>query len=393
MSRMILNLETAFHSLNHNLFRSFLSVIGIVVGIAAVSTVLSIGKGNELKISEDLQRIGTNLFWIVPDINRSDLQKSINTNIFSSFTAKRIKRHCSNIHLVSPLASFFSNGTLRGRNYQINVMAVNEDYAKIKSLSLLSGRFISPLDLLKKNRVCVIEEISGALFYKEKDSYLWINGIHFRVIGIVGKKDFLRPNALNVYIPITSAQEDFSASSRIYRLFLKPYSNRFDRPIDQVEKYLISVKKGKKVFRIFTPRDILKKREEMTRTATLVTAGIAMLSLFVGGIGIMNILISSVYERTREIGIRKSVGARKMDILIQVLFESLIISFSGGFIGIILGIFISGIVTAILKIPYSLSLLSLIIPAVFSLSVGLLFGIYPAVKASRLDPIEALRYE
>jgi putative ABC transport system permease protein len=286
-------------------------------------------------------------------------------------------------------------GTLNGKSEQLNAIATTPEYRSVKSLTLVSGRYLSDADIQYRGDVCVIEETAGVNGLSHQEQFVELQGRRFRIVGMLKKESLpsMPGNPIAVHVPIATAQRMFIGERAVHTIYCTAQEGSLERAMKQVENVLKSRTKGTVQFQLRTPRDIFQRAESMTRTATLVTAGIGMLSLFVGGIGIMNILLASVLERTREIGIRKAVGARKKDILFQFLFESILFSVFGGLWGVASGIVVSKFLSSAIEIPAVISVEAIVVGISFAIATGVLFGVYPAWKAAKLNPIESLRYE
>ena len=265
-------------------------------------------------------------------------------------------------------------------------------------LELIGGRFISEADLIEARKVCVIEYSDYFKKYLSKgnplQSFVCIENIKFKVIGLLNKKsESLRPSYHgNIYIPLTTLKF-FYSDDFLETIYCQTDRRLVKKAMKQAEEILKSRHKGENLFECVNAEKLFKSAEKLTRTASQVTAGIAMISLIVGSIGIMNIMLVSVTERTREIGIRKCVGAKKRDVRNQILIEAALLTTAGGTLGIALGIFGAKFIASLINIPVAFSILAAIIGFVFSVSIGIISGFYPAYKASKLNPIEALRYE
>jgi putative ABC transport system permease protein len=397
------NLEAGFASLCHNPLRAILTVSGIVVGIAAVVAVLAIGKGNEATIEQHVQQMGASLFWIemripasqsgIPQVSQASYPVAPYAQALTTNDADKIASRCNLVEWSSPFITTHMTGSVNGKQTQLKVVAVNSRYHKVRSLKIMNGRFFSDLENIQQREVCVAEKSIQGRSSEEHEGFADVGGLRFKIVGTVKPEDrtVVPDQAQTIYVPITVFQQRLAGSKTIHTIYCKARDASVDEARRQVEKVLAS--KVKHTLQVRSPRDLFQRAEDMSRTATLVTAGIGMLSLFVGGIGIMNILLASVAERTREIGIRKAVGAKRKDILIQFLFESILFSLIGGAVGLGFGIVSSNLLGSLLRIPSLISAEAIVVGVVFSLVVGVIFGVYPAWKASRLSPIEALRYE
>ncbi|MCL4510106.1 MAG: ABC transporter permease [Bacteroidetes bacterium] len=409
------NLEAGLFSFRNNPLRSTLTITGIVVGIAAVVAVLSIGKGNQAKIEVEVEKMGPSLFWVEPQSSFSMSQVGTSMMLSVSRTAHNltirdaalIKKRCTLVKYVAPASSFFVQGTLDGKTVQLNVVATTPEYQRVKSLQLVEGRYICDMDMKELNNICVVEENPGLDLVSKDGHHLTINGTPFRVVGVIKKESAFLPTFTSavVHVPLTVAQNDSYAGNSIQRIYCladkTAGSSGVEQAKRQVEEVLTTslritnagVTNENLPFQVLSSRDVFERAESMVKTATMVTAGIGMLSLFVGGIGIMNILLASVTERTREIGVRKTVGARKRDILLQFLFESIVLSLTGGVLGVLIGVFFGKPLGAMIGVPAVLSVDAILAGFSFSIATGMVFGVYPAWKAGRMSPVDALRYE
>lgn len=391
------NLQIALFFFRHNPLRSFLTMIGIIVGIAAVVAVLSIGKGNEAKIEAEIRKIGSSLFWIEP-LARPAAEPgkfySAPIQLLTIEDAAAIALNASAVKWSSPVSLLFASGAINGKSTQFSIVATTPQYSKVKSLSLLSGRYLSDIDLIRLNPVCIIEETPGIHFLANLDPSLEIQGHKLKIIGMTKREitNDLPGRPLTVYISISTAAQRFVEGYKVHKIYCTARDGSLNLAIDQVKDILRSRNQGRLNFQIRTPREFFQSAQNLTRTATLVTAGIGMLSLLVGGIGIMNVLLASVLERTKEIGILRAVGAKKRDILFQFLLESISLSVIGGLLGVTVGLLASKFMSFIIDLPMVISLDSIFSGIIFSGVVGLIFGVFPAWKAATLNPIEALHY-
>jgi putative ABC transport system permease protein len=369
--------------------RTFLTMLGIIIGVFSVIVMVSIGQGATAQVTESVQGMGSNLLTL----NIRDRSTK-----FDKDNLEDIEKLIG-IDLASPNVSL--NGTVKyGLDSQeaMAISGVDEDYKEIQGQTVEYGRFISPIDVDYRNKVAVIgyetwENLFAGLNPLQEE--ISINGEKYKVVGVLSEKESTLMGSSNdiVIIPYTTAMRQFRTNT-INTLTIQGESPELvDTALENLEKYLLEIYEDEDSYNIFNQEELLSTLDEITGTLTLMLAGIAGISLLVGGIGIMNIMLVTVSERTREIGIRKAIGARRSNILAQFLIESSVISSVGGIVGIILGMFVNKILSTSLGISTVVNIQVILIAFGFSLIVGIFFGIYPANKASKLKPVDALRYE
>jgi putative ABC transport system permease protein len=382
-------LKMAFKSILSNKMRTFLTMLGIIIGVFSVIVMVSIGQGATAQVTESVQGMGSNLLTL----NIRDRSTK-----FDKDNLEDIEKLIG-IDLASPNVSL--NGTVKyGLDSQesMSISGVDEDYKEIQGQTVEFGRFISPIDVDYRNKVAVIgyetwENLFAGLNPLQEE--ISINGEKYKVVGVLSEKESTLMGSSNdiIIIPYTTAMRQFRTNT-INTLTIQGESPELvDTALENLEKYLLEIYEDEDSYNIFNQEELLSTLDEITGTLTLMLAGIAGISLLVGGIGIMNIMLVTVSERTREIGIRKAIGARRSNILAQFLIESSVISSVGGIVGIILGMFVNKILSTSLGISTVVNIQVILIAFGFSLIVGIFFGIYPANKASKLKPVDALRYE
>jgi putative ABC transport system permease protein len=382
-------LKMAFKSILSNKMRTFLTMLGIIIGVFSVIVMVSIGQGATAQVTESVQGMGSNLLTL----NIRDRSTK-----FDKDNLEDIEKLIG-IDLASPNVSL--NGTVKyGLDSQesMAISGVDEDYKEIQGQTVEFGRFISPIDVDYRNKVAVIgyetwENLFAGLNPLQEE--ISINGEKYKVVGVLSEKESTLMGSSNdiIIIPYTTAMRQFRTNT-INTLTIQGESPELvDTALENLEKYLLEIYEDEDSYNIFNQEELLSTLDEITGTLTLMLAGIAGISLLVGGIGIMNIMLVTVSERTREIGIRKAIGARRSNILAQFLIESSVISSVGGIVGIILGMFVNKILSTSLGISTVVNIQVILIAFGFSLIVGIFFGIYPANKASKLKPVDALRYE
>jgi putative ABC transport system permease protein len=404
----------ALTSLTANKMRSALTVLGIVIGVAAVIALTSIGRGVEASITEQIESVGTNLLFVSP----GRLQEGgafLEAGSAASLTlgdAEAITQ-ASSVAGVSPLVQSRAQVVYLSQNTNSELLGVTPSYLWVNNTELADGEFISDSNVTARSTVAVLgSAVADALFGGEAGAVgqnVRINGQPYRVIGVLASKGGTGFGNQDdrVLVPLTTAQTRltgprfFGGSNSVSTITVQVASaDAIDQAVEEISMILRdrhNVVEGDEDFIIQSQEDILEASTEIADTLTLFLGGIAAISLVVGGIGIMNIMLVSVTERTREIGIRKAVGARRQDILVQFLLESATLSLMGGLIGIVVGWVASRLIGGIQLGTSGLNAVvgidTVLMATLFSMAVGLFFGVYPATRAASLDPIEALRYE
>jgi len=399
----------ALESLNGNRLRSGLTILGIVIGVAAVIAMLAVGTGAQDTITGSISGIGTNLLFVYSGNVQQDLRNpkpltmADNTALADPLQAPRIAK-------TAPVVSSTLPITFERESTSAQVNGVTPSFQSVRNFNLTEGEFISEENLNGRTSVAVIgPETADRLFGRRSDllgESIRIQGQPFRIIGVLEAKgggSFGSQDNL-VLVPLSTAKarlmhRDLDEVDVIFVEAVNPDSVAL--ATDEVRQILSTrhrTQPGEEDFTIFTQQDFLSLASTITGVLTIFLGGIAAISLLVGGIGIMNIMLVSVTERTREIGLRKAIGARKADIMIQFLTESSLLSLMGGLIGILFGwliAFVVGKIAAASGTPFypSVGLSAILLATLFSTAVGLFFGIYPANRAANLQPVEALRYE
>ncbi len=398
----------ALESLASNKLRSALTVLGIVIGVGAVIAMLAIGRGAQGTITGSINSIGTNLLFVFSGgseevRNPQPLTLADAEAMLDSFAAPSVAS-------VAPMLSGSVEVSFNGETSFTQASGVTPQYEQVRNVTMLEGEFITEADMLGRSAVVVLgPDLSETLFGSQQGvvgETIRIEGQPFRVIGVTepkGGSSFNNPDE-QLWVPMTTAQVRL-LRRRLDRVDLILAQAVSAEAVPQASEEITALLRarhrtpiGADDFTIFTQQDFLATAETITNVLTIFLGGIAGISLLVGGIGIMNIMLVSVTERTREIGLRKAVGARKRDILIQFLVESSLLSLTGGLIGIALGWGLAVLVGAIAtasnaELSPTVSLDAVLLATLFSAAVGLFFGLYPAKRAADLEPVEALRYE
>ncbi len=398
-----------FKGVSANKLRSGLTMLGVIIGVAAVIAMVSIAEGARKRISEQIERLGTNLLMVLPR-EPSDKVKAKFTGRSKGLTYGDALAIAEESFLVKNVApSITAEAKLRylRNNYDAVIEGTTPSYQEVRDFYVKMGRFISQKDIEGWQRVVVLgRNVKDELFGQENPlgKQIRLGKDRFVVIGVMEEKGqvaFVNFNE-KVFIPISTAMERFTGTDEVNNLQIQVINREATKKATAQIKEILFRRHNKVTdFRLVSQEEFLRTIEQTTLTFKLMLGGIAAVSLLVGGIGIMNIMLVSVTERTREIGIRKAIGATKGDILGQFLVESVTISLIGGIIGIFFGVFLGiGICRILAKSfpaagewPLVVSFASIIVGFIFSITVGILFGIYPAHKASKLDPVDALRYE
>ncbi|SHE31613.1 putative ABC transport system permease protein [Thermoanaerobacter uzonensis DSM 18761] len=390
--RYVEALKIAIRSILSNKMRSFLTMLGIIIGVTAVIALVSIGQGSTRSVTSQIQSMGSNLIMV--NIMGRGGENSL------TYDQTIALKDSSFIAAISPVIST-SVTVMYGNNSVDNtaVNGVNGDYQSIRDIQVAAGRFILPMDDEGRNRVAVLgsnvaRELFG--FTDPIGKTIKLNGQNFTVVGILSQKgsSIAGSDDDSIFIPLKTMFY-FAKNRDIRQIYIEATSpDTVELAKNEINSKLLTIFKGDtNAFRIIDQSQILSTVNSVTATLSLLLGGIAGISLLVGGIGIMNIMLVSVTERTREIGIRKALGAKKKDILLQFIIESLTLSGLGGIVGIIVGYVLSMVLGSAMNINAKPSLSTVLISFSFSVIVGLFFGVYPANKAANLNPIEALRYE
>ncbi|WP_281675308.1 ABC transporter permease [Veillonella tobetsuensis] len=395
----------AWASLIANKMRSILTMLGIIIGVAAVIALVSIGNGVKQDIQNSISSLGSNLLMVMPGAPRTPGVRPTAGSMKSLKVADyEAIAKLDGVKAVSPM----TNGTYvviyQNKNWTTSVSGVNANYLDVNNWTMKSGRFLSNKNIQNRERVAVIGKTVAKNLFGDEDpvgAEIRVKNIPFRVIGVLNSKGSgVMGNDQDdmVIIPYTTAMERVDGIDYLRMLYVVAKDeNGIDRLQSDIEN-LLRVRHGIKDtnlddFNIQNMNSIMETMEETTGTLTLFLGAVAAISLVVGGIGIMNIMLVSVTERTREIGIRKALGATYFVIVTQFLIEAVVISLMGGLIGIALGIGASKLISLASGMSTVISVPTIVLSFAFSMAIGLVFGIYPARKAAKLNPIDALHYE
>lgn len=405
--------KIAIRAIAANKMRSFLTALGIIIGIAAVITMLAIGQGSKASIKANIAEMGSNMIMISPG---ADMRGGVRQDASSMETLKQadyqsIKDECNYISAISPTVNSSGQWIYGNNNTQSSIYGVNQDYLSIRQLKVADGEMFTDTDIKAASKVCFWgQTVVDYLFPDGSDpigKVVRFNSIPFRVIGVLKKKGY---NSMGmdqddlVLAPYTTVMKRIMAQTYLGGIVCSAITEEASQPAqDQITEILRRNHKLKDAtdtteadeddFNIRSQEEISSMMNSTMSTITILLGFVAGISLLVGGIGIMNIMYVSVTERTREIGLRMSVGARGIDILNQFLIEAILLSVTGGIIGVILRVSLSLSLNYFFHIATQIEPWSIIMSFAVCTFTGVFFGWYPAKKAARLDPIEAIRYE
>lgn len=394
--------KIALRALLRNRMRTFLSVLGIVIGVAAVIAMVAMGEGSRISIKEQMTSMGSNAIIIMPNRDRRGGVQMESSEMLEEADVIAIREQATYIDGVSPMVTVGGQAIVGNNNSPTTLSGVSADYLKIRNYEIEDGvMFDDEADRMAK--VCVIGQSVVKNLFPDEDPIgktIRYKSIPLKVIGTLkskGSGDFGQDNDDVIFTPYQTVMRRFSATTNIRQIYANSIGEGY---ADKATEEIMGILKERRgwtrptdPFRIFTQEEMIQTITSTSDLISLVLTIIAGISLFVGGIGIMNIMYVSVTERTKEIGLRMAIGARGRDIMFQFLFESVIISLLGGIIGIALGIAASEVVKNFFNMPMSVSITSVVVSFAVCFVTGVFFGWYPARKASRLDPIEALRFE
>jgi len=400
-------LLSALRALKRNKMRSFLTMLGIIIGVGAVIAMLSIGQGAKYSVEQQINALGTNVLIVLPGTQQTGGIR-IGAGSVTTLTeedASAIAKECPSVALVSPGTRSGGQVIAGNQNWATSIEGTGTDYLTIRKWSVAYGDFYTEQDVRSAAKVCVLGKTVADNLFPDGSSPVGqtvrIRNVPFRVLGVLDEKG---QNAMGqdqddiILAPYTTVARRLSWFPYLRQILVSATSQTSIAAAQSQISDLLRMRHkiasyDADDFTIRNQADLVSTATATTDILTVLLASIASVSLLVGGIGIMNIMLVSVTERTREIGIRMSVGARSVDILTQFLIEALVLSLVGGIVGIVFGIAGSRIITSVEKWPTIITGFSVALSFGFSIAIGIFFGFYPARKAALLNPIDALRYE
>jgi putative ABC transport system permease protein len=387
---LLQSIKMAARSIKSNKVRSFLTMLGIIIGVSSVIVLVSIGQGTSKDITNRISSLGTNILTV---------------NMMGSDTLKLTEQDAEKFHDITGVKDIAPvvSGRVKVKNgaasMQASLTGTEASYQTVRDLQMNEGRFLSDMDNEYRQKIVVLGAgTAQTLFGPENPvgKYVQVNGASYKVVGVLASKGGSMGQSGDdvIVMPLFTAQRVLKNTS-VQTVFIQAASEQqLDMVMAQAKSLLARMfPNNQDSYTVVNQKDLMDTMSSVSNTMTMMLAGIAGISLLVGGIGIMNIMLVSVTERTKEIGIRKAIGAKRKDILLQFLIEAVVLSSMGGLIGVGTGLLIAKVLSMAtgLTIAYSISII--VIAFLFSLMVGVVFGVFPASKASKLHPIQALRYE
>lgn len=397
----------ALKALGNNKFRGFLTMLGIIIGVGSVITMLAIGQGSKKSIQAEISEMGSNMIMIHPG---EDMRGGVRLSADDMQTLKvkdfeDIRKECGHVSLVSPSVNSSGQAVYGANNTPTSVYGVNEEFLDIRGYKVQDGDIFSEQDIKTAAKVCLVgKTVIDQLFTNGENpvgKVIRFGSIPFRIVGVLESKGYnsMGMDQDNLIItPYTTVMKRILAATYLQEIVCSALSEEYtDEAISEITGILRRNHKLKEAddddFNIRSQQELSSMMTSTSDMMSTLLAAVAGISLLVGGIGIMNIMYVSVTERTKEIGLRMSIGAKGRDILAQFLIEATLISITGGLLGVILGVAASYIVKAVLTYPILIQPWSIVVSFLVCTIIGIFFGWYPARKASNLDPIEAIRYE
>lgn len=401
-------IKVSFKAILRNGMRSFLTMLGVIIGVAAVIALSALGEGSEESIREDISSLGTNVLMVMP---YSASEGGVRMGMGSAQTltiedVEAVERFNRTIRYISPLVRTQAQVAAGSQNWNTSIYGTYADYFRIRDMNVAIGRLFDQQEAQSMQKICVIGTVVAENLFGTSVEALGktirINNVPFRVIGILEEKGQAAMGQDQddlIVAPFKTIQRRLIGTSYLNQIVVSAVSEeQMEQAETEIQNILIEYQNkvdafGEPKFSVRTQTDIINVFSSVTGMMALLLTGIASISLLVGGIGIMNIMLVSVTERTREIGLRLAVGATEKTVMIQFLMEAILLSLMGGFIGIVCGYGIAFVANNFIDWPAIITFESVVLAFGFAFAVGVFFGFYPARKASLLNPIDALRYE
>lgn len=395
----------SFREIRRNLMRSSLTILGIVIGVAAVITMVTLGRGATAQVASDIAKLGTNLLQVRPGQDRHGPGGTHSTgDMFKAKDAEAIAQEIFGLSAIAPIASQTIQSIYGNENWSTTVTGSTNAYLQVSNWLLESGRQFIEGELRAGKAVCILgATVRDKLFGGQNPigATIRLGKLSCNVIGVLnskGQSSFGTDQDDFVLIPLRMLQRRITGNSDVSRILVSAHdgvsTKKVEQDIEQLMRERRHILPGKDDdFHVRDMQELVSTMTGTTRVLTGLLGAVAAVSLLVGGIGIMNIMLVSVTERTREIGIRLAIGALERDVLMQFLVEAVVLSSFGGVIGIVLGIAAAAVGAIVLAVPFVFDPVIIVIAFVFSAAVGVVFGYFPARQAGQMDPIEALRYE
>lgn len=399
-------IDEAFRALDRNRIRAFLTALGIIIGVGAVVAMGAVGAGAKKQVEDQVRSLGTAVLMVFPGSGSSrGVSGGAGSGVYllSESDALAIEREIPHVTATSPLLRTNAQVVAGAQNWATTIQGGDEDFLAIRAWEVVAGENFTSSDVRNQAKVALIGETVRKQLFPDSDpigATVRIRKIPFRVIGI------LEPKGQNVMgqdqddivlVPYTTLQRRILGQDRIWGILVGAESDRYLPQLSQDIEMLLNQRNkvpiGENAYTIRSQTEILSFASATSRVLNILLGSIAGVSLIVGGIGIMNIMLVSVAERTKEIGLRMAIGARRSDIRAQFLLEASVLSLGGGVIGVFLGAFAANAISKFAGWPVLITMQSVTIAVVFAAAVGIFFGFYPAQKAASANPIEALRYE
>lgn len=379
----------ALRSIKSNKLRSVLTMLGIIIGVSSVIVLVSMAQGSTTNVQNQINQLGTNLLTV----NTFGSQLSLTEDKIAKLSS------LNGVKTVSPVVSGRVSVKKDRTSAQVSLNATNAAYSTVRNVNVSQGRFLTDLDIEFRQKIAVLGATTAQTFFGTDNpvgQFIQVDGTSFKVVGVLASKgSSLGSSGDDVVIVPLSTGERLVKNTNINTVYLQGKSqDQLDFVMAEVQAKMASMfPNNTDQFTVMNQKDLMDTMSSVTNTMTMMLGGIAGISLLVGGIGIMNIMLVSVSERTKEIGIRKAIGAKRRDVMLQFLIEAAVLSSMGGIIGILFGLGLGKILSSALNMTVTNSTSVIVMAFLFSVVVGVVFGVFPANKASKLNPIQALRYE